>query len=80
MDSISHFNMLTGDKQPILTLTKSIRHGRRGVKPKARIENSEVPCFAVIICYLEGNLKSVTSGLCRIPDLTFSFFFFFSVS
>ena len=77
MHSVSHFKILRGDKQPILTCAKSIRHGRRGLEPKATIENSEVPCFAVMICRLEGNLKSVTSGLCRILDRTFSFFFFF---
>ena len=77
VNSISHFNILTGDKQHILTCAKLIRHGRRGLEPKATIENSEVLCFAVMICRLEGNLESVTSGLCRIPDRTFSFFFFF---
>ena len=75
---MSHFNILTGDKQYILTWTKSIRHGRRGLKPKAtcRIENSEVPCFAVIICHLEGTLKMSHQGYVESQTLHFHSSFF----
>ena len=82
MNSISHFNTLTGDKQYILTWTNSIRHGGRGLKPKAtyRIENSEVPCFTVIIIFshLEGTLKMSHQGYVESQTLHFHSSFFFS--
>ena len=60
---------------------QSIRHERSGltVSLTVRVENSEVACFAVIIIHLERTFESVTSGLCRIPDHTFLFFFSFSL-
>ena len=54
MDLISHLNKLTGDKQPILTLPKLIRHGRRDlVSP---------PCKGIWIPE-SGKVLPVESGI-----------------